>query len=79
MNRLMDRDWDHGVVRYPDPAIEAIEPIFDQHVPGSAALERLYVWRRQAQPLIHHRQPLGLRAVCRNPRRTVSVSHALMV
>ena len=46
MNRLMDRDWDHGVVRYPDPAIEVIEPAFEQYILGSAALERLYTGAR---------------------------------
>ena len=46
MNRQMDRDWERGVIRYPDPAIEVVEPVFDKYVLGSAALERLYTGAR---------------------------------
>ena len=46
MNRLLNRDWDHGVVRYPDPAIETVEPTFGKYVLGSAALERLWTGAR---------------------------------
>ncbi len=42
----MDRDWEHGIVRYPDPAIEIIEPAFEKYVLGSATLERLYTGAR---------------------------------
>ena len=46
MDRLMNRDWDKDVVRYPDPAIEVIDPQFAKYVLGSAALERLYTGAR---------------------------------
>ncbi|MFK7801998.1 MAG: SMP-30/gluconolactonase/LRE family protein [Anaerolineae bacterium] len=46
MDRLMNRDWDNGVVRYPDPAIEVIDPRFAQYVLGSAAVERIYTGAR---------------------------------
>ncbi len=35
------RNWDGGVVRYPDPAIEAIDPRFEKYRIGNAAVERL--------------------------------------
>ena len=41
----MDRDW-QGPVRYPDPAIEVLDKRFVGCVPGSAALERLWVGGR---------------------------------
>ena len=46
MNRRMDRDWKHDVIRYPEPAIEVIEPEFQRLVIGSAALERLHTGSR---------------------------------
>ena len=46
MNRQMDRDWQSGVIRYPDAAIEVVEPAFGKYVLGSAALERLYTGAR---------------------------------
>ncbi len=46
MNRHMDRDWNHGIVRYPDPAIETVEPVFSKYILGSAALERLWTGAR---------------------------------
>ncbi|MFT7586521.1 MAG: gluconolactonase [Cellvibrionaceae bacterium] len=46
MDRLMNRDWDKDVVRYPDPAIEVIDPRFAKYVLGSAAVERLYTGAR---------------------------------
>ena len=46
MDRQMDRNWEHGVVRYPDPAIEVIEPAFAKYILGNAALERLYTGAR---------------------------------
>lgn len=46
MNRHLDRDWARGVVRYPDPAIEIIDPRFERYVLGSAALERIYTGAR---------------------------------
>jgi gluconolactonase len=49
MNRKMDRDWENGIVRYPDPAVEVVDPRFAQYVVGSAALERLYTGARWAE------------------------------
>ena len=49
MDRKMDRDWENGIVRYPDPAVEVVNPIFAQYVIGSAALERLYTGCRWAE------------------------------
>ena len=46
MNRSLDRDWDHGVIRYPEPAVEVIDPRFESYVLASAALERLYTGAR---------------------------------
>jgi len=46
MDRKMNRDWERGVIRYPDPAIEVIDPRFEKYVLGSAALERLYTGAR---------------------------------
>jgi len=46
MNRQMDRDWEQGVIRYPDPAIEVVDPAFGKYILGSAALERLYTGAR---------------------------------
>ena len=46
MNRHMDRDWERSVIRYPDPAVEVIDPAFAQYVQGGAALERLYTGAR---------------------------------
>jgi gluconolactonase len=49
MNRQMDRDWERGVIRYPDPAVEVIGPAFAQYVQGGAALERLHTGARWAE------------------------------
>ena len=49
MNRQMDRDWERGVIRYPDPAVEVIDPAFAQYVQGGAALERLHTGARWAE------------------------------
>jgi gluconolactonase len=45
----MDRDWERGVIRYPDPAVEVIDPAFAQYVQGGAALERLHTGARWAE------------------------------
>ncbi len=42
----MNRDWERGVIRYPDPAIETLDPRFEKYVIGSAALERIYTGAR---------------------------------
>lgn len=49
MNRQMDRDWERGVIRYPDPAVEIIDPAFAHYVQGGAALERLHTGARWAE------------------------------
>lgn len=46
MNRRMDRNWEHEVIRYPDPAIEIIDPDFGKYVLKSAALERIFTGAR---------------------------------
>ena len=46
MDRQMDRNWQQGVIRYPDPAIELIDPRFKKYMIGNAALERLYTGAR---------------------------------
>ena len=46
MERYQKRDWKHDVVRYPDPAIEVLDPRFQKYVIGNAALERLYTGTR---------------------------------
>lgn len=44
-DRKLDRDW-NAPIRYPDPAIEVLDPRFRQYVLGSAALERLWTGAR---------------------------------
>lgn len=46
MDRLLQRDWVNGVVSYPDPAIEVVDPRFASLVLGSAAVERVYTGAR---------------------------------
>ena len=46
MDRQMGRNWQQGVIRYPDPAIELIDPRFKKYMIGNAALERLYTGAR---------------------------------
>ncbi len=38
----LDRDWNQGIVRYPDPAVEIIDPRFEKYRLGNAAVERLW-------------------------------------
>ena len=40
------RSWDGGVVRYPDPAVETIDPRFNRYRIGSAAVERIWTGGR---------------------------------
>ncbi len=42
----MNRDWERGVVRYPELAIETLDPRFQKYVIGSAVLERIYTGAR---------------------------------
>lgn len=46
MDRKLDRDWQNGVVGYPDPAVEVIDSRFEKYVLGNAALERLWTGGR---------------------------------
>jgi gluconolactonase len=46
MKRQPERDWEYEVIRYPDPAIEVLDPRFAQYTIGNAALERLYTGAR---------------------------------
>ena len=48
MDYHLDRDWQQPV-RYPDPAIEVIDPRFRQYVLGSASLERIWTGARWAE------------------------------
>ena len=43
-----DRDWNNPI-RYPDPAIEVIDPRFRAYVLGSAAVERIWTGARWAE------------------------------
>ena len=43
------RDWECDVVRYPDPAVEVIDPRFKAYINGNAAVERLYTGARWAE------------------------------
>lgn len=44
-----DRDWERGVVAYPDPAVEALDPRFASCVNTYAAIERLWTGARWAE------------------------------
>jgi len=43
------RDWDRGVVRYPDPAIKVVDERFRKYVLWAAGVERLHVGSRWAE------------------------------
>ena len=45
----MDRDWENGIVRYPDPAIEVIDDRFKKYVIGNAVIERICTGLRWAE------------------------------
>lgn len=49
MSQSNARDWKLDIVRYPDPAIESLDPRFDKYKLGNAALERLYTGARWAE------------------------------
>jgi gluconolactonase len=46
---LPARDWSGGVVPYPDPAVETIDPRFAKYRIGNAAVERLCTGMRWAE------------------------------
>ena len=45
----LSRRWDEGIVRYPDPAVEVLDPRFGAYRLGNAAVERLYTGARWAE------------------------------
>ena len=45
----LSRRWDQGIVRYPDPAVEVLDPRFRAYRNGNAAIERLYTGARWAE------------------------------
>ena len=45
----MDRDWTGGIVRYPDPAIEVVDPRFAKYRNGNSVVERLWTGARWAE------------------------------
>ncbi|MBT3428582.1 MAG: SMP-30/gluconolactonase/LRE family protein [Gammaproteobacteria bacterium] len=46
MDQKLNQNFKHQVVRYPDPAVEALDSSFNQYMLGSAALERLWTGAR---------------------------------
>ena len=49
MHEPVDRDWNGGIVRYPDPAIEVIDPRFAKYKIPNAVVERLWTGARWAE------------------------------
>lgn len=45
----LSRRWDEGIVRYPDPAVEVLDPCFGAYRIGTAAVERLCTGARWAE------------------------------
>ena len=45
----LSRRWDQGIVRYPDPAVEVLDPRFLAYRIGNAAVERLFTGTRWAE------------------------------
>ena len=43
------RDWDRGLVSYPDPAVETIDPRFTPYVVYTAGIERLFTGTRWSE------------------------------
>lgn len=46
MDRGMDRDWERGLIRYPEPAVEVLDPRFKKYTIANAAIERLHTGAR---------------------------------
>ena len=42
VDRKLDRNWQTGIVTYPDPAIETLEEEFKKYVIFNTSVERLY-------------------------------------
>lgn len=49
MTAVHDRDWERDVVRYPDAAVEVLDPRFSRYRVGNAAVERLCTGMRWAE------------------------------
>ncbi len=49
MNPVAARDWESGIVRYPDPAIEVIDARFKKYKIGNSAIERICTGYRWAE------------------------------
>ena len=45
----LSRRWDEGIVRYPDPAVEVLDPRFSAYRVGNTAVERLFTGTRWAE------------------------------
>ena len=45
----LSRRWDQQIVRYPDPAVETLDPRFHAYRIGNAAIERLFTGTRWAE------------------------------
>ncbi|MDZ4717793.1 MAG: SMP-30/gluconolactonase/LRE family protein [Roseiflexaceae bacterium] len=43
---VIERDWQHDVIRYPDPAVELLDQRFGRYKLGGAAIERLWTGGR---------------------------------
>ena len=49
MHTPPERNWDGTVVRYPDPAIEVLDPRFGKYKIGNSVVERLWTGSRWAE------------------------------
>ena len=47
--RLTNRDWAAGLVGYPDPAVEVLDPRFRKYRIGNASIDRLWTGARWAE------------------------------
>ena len=45
MHTPPERNWDETIVRYPDPAIEVLDPRFGKYKIGNSVVERLWTGR----------------------------------
>ena len=49
MHTPPERKWDETIVRYPDPAIEVLDPRFGKYKIGNSVVERLWTGSRWAE------------------------------
>jgi len=45
----VNRKWDQGITRYPDPAIEIVDQRFAKYLIGNAVVERLWTGARWSE------------------------------